>query len=314
MITRSEDLIKHVKRTGRKCRLVVAAADDADSIETIRDAWSAGVIDPILVGPQERIAAIARTVSVDLAAFKIVNCATEGEAITTSVHLIRDGEGDIIMKGNLRTADLMKELLRTENHLRTDRILSHVGVFSIPGERRIMLITDAGINIAPDFNRKKDIILNAVDVAHALGLECPRVAVLSFIEKIGNEAMHPAIRASTEDAIKLTALCREGHIKDCIIEGPYALDNAVSLDAAEKKRISGEVAGRADILVAHDINMGNAIYKALQVWVHVVMAGVVVGCKVPVVVPSRNDTKASKLQSIASAMSLMLHTGKNETD
>jgi phosphate butyryltransferase len=310
MITRSEDLIAHVQQAGRRYRLVVVAADDADTIETVSEAWKHGVVQPTLVGPADRIAAIARELSVDISGFEVVDREDRQECIVDSVRRVRDGEGDFIMKGAVRTGDLMKELLHKTNNLRTDRIVSHVGAFTAPGENRIMLITDAGINIAPDLARKKDITLNAVDVAHALGIERPRVAVLSFIEKIENKKLHPAIQASTEDAERLTEMNRAGDLPGCIVEGPYALDNAISPYAAKKKKIVGEVAGRADILIAHDINMGNAIYKSLQIWVGAVVAGVVVGSKAPVVVPSRADSTASKLQSIGLAMLLMMRAGR----
>jgi phosphate butyryltransferase len=310
MITRSEDLIAHVQQTGKRFRLVVVAADDADTIETVSEAWKLGVVQPTLVGSADRIAAIARELSVAIGGFEVVDRKDRQECVVESVRLLRDGRADFIMKGAVRTGDLMKELLRKTNNLRTDRVFSHVGVFTVPGQNRVMLITDAGINIAPDLARKKDITLNAVDVAHALGIERPRVAVLSFIEKIENKGLHPAAEAATEDAERLSEMNRAGELPGCIVEGPYALDNAVSPHAARKKRIVGEVAGRADILIAHDINMGNAIYKSLQVWVGVVMAGVVVGSKAPVVVPSRADGTPSKLQSIGLAMLLMMRAGR----
>lgn len=310
MINRVEDLIANVKQAGRQYRLVVVVADDAETLKTVEAAVKSGVIVPTLVGPADKIKKLAREQAIDIGGCLISDKTGDADCIGEAIRLIREGQCDFIMKGALRTGDLMKAMLRKENQLRTDRILSHVGVFTVPGENRLMLITDAGINITPDLKRKRDIVLNAVDVAHALGLECPKVAVLSFIEKIENENIHPAIRASTEDAEALTEMCKAGKIPGCIVEGPYALDNAISPYAAEKKKIKGVVAGRADILIAHDINMGNAIYKSLQVWVKAVLAGVVVGCKTPVVVPSRNDCLESKLQSIGLAMLLMMKAGK----
>jgi phosphate butyryltransferase len=268
MIHRTEELVEHVKALGLRTNIAVAAADDADAVKTIHEAWTHGIVK-------------------------------------TCAQLVRSGECEIVMKGRVRTADLMGELLKKENGLRTDRILSHVGAFTSPGENRIMIITDAGINIAPDLARKRDIVMNAVDVMHALGYERPGVAALSFIEKIENKDLQPSVKQATLDAEELTQLCRRGDLPGCIVEGPYALDNAISRYAAEHKGIKGEVAGRADVLLAHDINMGNAIYKALQIWVKVVFAGVVVGCKTPVVVPSRVDSPESKLQSIALAILLL---------
>lgn len=310
MINLAEDLIAYVKQAGKRYGLVVVAADDVDLLKTVEEAVKYGVIVPTLVGPAAKIKKLAQDHSIDISSCLVMDKAGDADCIAEGIRLIREGHCDFIMKGAVRTGDLMKEMLHKESQLRTDRILSHVGVFTVPGENRLMLITDAGINIAPDLKRKRDIVLNAVDVAHALGLECPKVAVLSFIEKIENKDLHPAIRASTEDAEALTEMCKAGNIPGCIVEGPYALDNAISPYAAEKKKITGLVAGQADILVAHDINMGNAIYKSLQVWVQAVIAGVVVGCKTPVVVPSRNDSTESKLQSIGLAMLLMMKAGK----
>lgn len=310
MINRVEDLVAHVKQVGRRCGVAVVAADDADLLRVVGEAARMGLIVPTLIGSAVKITQLAGDHSIDISRCQLIDKTGDMDCIAEGVRLIRAGQCDIIMKGAVRTGDLMKEMLRKENQLRTDRILSHVGVFTVPGENRLMLITDAGINIAPDLKRKRDIVLNAVDVAHALGLECPKVAVLSFIEKIENKDLHPAIRASTEDAEALTEMCKAGKLPGCIVEGPYALDNAISRYAAEKKKIKGVVAGCADILVAHDINMGNAIYKSLQVWVQAVIAGVVVGCKVPVVVPSRNDSMESKLQSIGLAMLLLPKSDK----
>jgi phosphate butyryltransferase len=305
MIHRTEELVDHVKALGLRTNVPVAAADDADAVKTIHEAWTRGILDATLVGPQANIRRIARELAVEVDRFRIVNADSDAECIRTCAELVRSGECEIVMKGRVRTGDLMGELLKKANGLRTDRILSHVGAFTAPGEDRIMIITDAGINIAPDLARKRDIVMNAVDVMHALGYERPGVAALSFIEKIENKDLPPATKQATLDAEQLTQQCREGQLPGCIVEGPYALDNAISRYAAGHKGITGEVAGRADVLLAHDINMGNAIYKALQIWVKVVFAGVVVGCKTPVVVPSRVDSPESKLQSIALAILLM---------
>lgn len=307
MIRRTETLADEIRNRGLRRNVIVAAADDSDAILTAHDAWCRRIADFTLVGPADSIARVARDVGVDLAPFQIVDTAGDKACIAESVRLVREGAGEIVMKGRVRTADLMSAMLHRSSGLRTDRIVSHVGVFTVPGEDRLMLVTDAGINIAPDLQRKCDIIRNAVDVMHALGVACPRVAVLSFIERLENADILPAIKQSTLDAERLTELGREGQFPGCLVEGPFALDNAISHDAAVKKGLGGEVAGRVDILVAHDINVGNAIYKALQVWCRVVFASVVVGCKRPVVVPSRVDSPASKLQSIALAILLMEH-------
>ena len=305
MIQRTEDLLDHVKARGLRTRIAVAAADDADAVKTLHAAADHGLIDATLVGPAAGIVRITEDLGRDPGRFRIIDSPTDQEAARTCAALVRTGDCEVVMKGRLRTADLIGELLQKEHGLRTGRVLSHVGAFTAPGEDRIMIITDAGINIAPDLARKRDIVLNAVDVMHALGVARPRVAALSFIEKIEDRDLQPSVKQATLDAEELTAMCQRGEVPGCVLDGPYALDNAISPAAAAHKGITGEVAGHADILLAHDINMGNAIYKALQVWVKVVFAGVVVGSRTPLVVASRVDSPETKLQSIALAILLM---------
>ena len=307
MIQRTEDLIHSVKARGLRTSIAVAAADDADAVKTLHAAAAHGIIEATLVGPADRIRRISEDQGLAPDRFRVIDSPADLDSVRTCAALVRAGDCEVVMKGRLRTADLIGELLQKEHGLRTGRVLSHVGAFTAPGEDRIMIITDAGINIAPDLARKRDIVLNAVDVMHALGCARPRVAALSFIEKIEDRGLQPSVKQATLDAEELTAMCRRGELPGCVLEGPYALDNAVSPSAAKHKGITGEVAGRADILLAHDINMGNAIYKALQVWVKVVFAGVVVGSRTPLVVASRVDSPESKLQSIALAILLMQH-------
>lgn len=297
MIHHSSDLIKYASAIEHKSRLIIAGSDETDVVKTVVSAVEAGLVDATMVGHKEEILHIADTEKLDISNIEIVDESDRLLCIEKSLELIRDGHGDILMKGQVMTGDLMKKVMDRAYGLRTDRILSHVAVFSAPGEDRLTLITDAGINISPDLTRKRDIILNAVDVAHALGIAVPKVAVLSYIEKV----KYSSVR-STMDASLLAGMNRDGDIPGCIVEGPYALDNAISMEAAKMKGINGRVAGQADVLVTHDINMGNAIYKALQVWVKVTLAGIVVGSNSPIVVPSRADSKESKLMAISLAI------------
>ena len=297
MIQHSSDLIKFASDIDHKARVVVAGADEVDVVQTVVAAVESGLVDATMVGHKDEIHKIADTEKLDISNIEIIDESDRLVCIEKSLEQIRDGHGDILMKGQIMTGDLMKKVMDRTYRLRTDRILSHVAVFSAPGEDRLTLITDAGINISPDLTRKRDIILNAVDVAHALGIAVPKVAVLAYIEKV----KYSSVR-STMDASLLAGMNRDGDIPGCIVEGPYALDNAISMEAAKMKGITGRVAGQADVLVTHDINMGNAIYKALQVWVKVTLAGIVVGCTSPIVVPSRVDSKESKLMAISLAI------------
>ena len=276
-----------------KPMLVVAGADDPITLASVEDACSASLAKAILVGRRIKIEEIAESHCFELAGCDIENCVA-AEVIPCALDILRREAGDLLMKGGVKTGDLLGVFLERERGFRTDRILSHLGVFTSPGQHRLLIITDGGINLAPDLERKKDILLNAVDVAHRLGIDCPRVAVLAHVEKSPNHEL-PMIR----DAEELTRLNREGRLPGCLVEGPLALDNAVSELSAATKGISGPVAGRADILLANEIGMGNVIYKAVQAWLDGVIAGMVVGGKVPVITPSRADSEESKLAAIA---------------
>ena len=307
MILHTSDLIESACNSGSKSRIVVAGGDESDVVKTVVAAVESGLVDATIVGHEDEIIQIADTEELDISNIEIIDESDRLVCIEKSLEQIRDGHGDVLMKGQVMTGDLMKKVMDRAYGLRTDRILSHVGVFAAPDEDRLTLITDAGINISPDLTRKRDIILNAVDVAHALGIAVPKVAVLAYIEKV----KYSSVR-STMDASLLAGMNRDGDIPGCIVEGPYALDNAISMEAARIKGINGKVAGQADILVTHDINMGNAIYKALQVWVKVTLAGIVVGSSSPIIVSSRADSKESKLQSIALAILMKNHIKSKE--
>ncbi|OGS27591.1 MAG: hypothetical protein A2297_03515 [Elusimicrobia bacterium RIFOXYB2_FULL_48_7] len=300
MINRIEDLVTAAKLKHNMPCVAAAAANDSNVIESINLAKEAGIIAGAwLIGPETDIRKIAADDGVGLGPFEVINEPDPLAAIEKSIKLLVDKKCDILMKGKVTTGDLMKKVLDKQYGFRTERAMSHIGVFTSPGENRIMLLTDAGINIAPGLSRKRDIILNAVDVAQCLGIERPKVAVLSFIETNDSTAQ------SVVDAIMLVNMNQNGEIPGCVVEGPYALDNAISPESARIKKLKGEVAGRADILVAHDINVGNALYKALGIWSKAVLAAVVAGSKIPIVVPSRADSKETKLHSIALASLLV---------
>ncbi|MBN2290403.1 MAG: phosphate butyryltransferase [Candidatus Glassbacteria bacterium] len=277
----------------RRPAVVVAGADDPVTLASVRDALAAGLVRAVLVGEKDRIEQLAGSGALEFDGSEVVDCSAD-EAIPRSLDLLRDRGFDLLMKGRVKTGDLLGAFLDHSRGLRTERILSHLGVFTAPGRPGLMIITDGGLNLAPDLEHKKDILLNAVEVAHRLGLETPRVAVLAHVEKSPHHDL-PMIRHAEE----LTRLNREGLLAGCLVEGPLAFDNAVSEAAAGRKGISGPVAGRADILLANEIGMGNVIYKAVQSWLDGVIAGIVVGGKVPVITPSRADSEESKLAAIA---------------
>jgi phosphate butyryltransferase len=286
-----------------KFRVVVAGAEDSGIISIIADAVSLGMVNATLVGASDRIKELASKADISLSSVELIDAQTPEDAVTKSVQAVKAGHGDILMKGSLKTGTLIHGVLNKKDGLRSNRILSHVAVTAVPNKTGLLLITDAGINIAPDLARKKDIVMNAVQVALALGIPCPKVAILSYVESTNKHAS-----PSITDAVMLTEMNHNGMIPGCIVEGPYALDNAVSPISAATKGVSDrKVAGNADIVVAHDIHMGNAIYKAIQVWVGAPIASVVIGYDTPIVVSSRADTHQSKLLSISLAIQLMKH-------
>jgi len=297
MITRVEELLTLAKALDRKFSLVLAGSENPPALETVGIAHKRGLIRAILVGDPEQTAKAAEAAQLDLKELEFLHAADHTEAVDQSLSLIRDGEAEILMKGQVPTRTMLKGLLNRRYGLRTDRLLSHVSVFNVPGEERILIITDAGVNVTPDVSKKRDIVLNAVELAHILGNPRPKVAMLSFVE----EATDRQVRL-TADADDIAGMYRRGELTGCVVEGPYSLDVALSKEAAQLKGVTGEVAGQADILVMHDIGMGNVLYKALLLWCNPTIAGVIMGARVPINVCSRADSMNTKLNSIALAV------------
>jgi len=294
MITRVEEILCLAQKTGKRCRMVVVGAEGRSTLETANAALREGLVQSILVGDAARIRPVAEELEIDLRPFPIYDIPDPQEAMEKSCELVASGEADFLFKGMVSTRVFLKGVLSRAYGFRTDRILSHVGVFNIPGEQRIMIITDAGVNVQPDLDKKMHILLNAVDLAHALGNPRPKVAMLSFVEEVTD----PNIRSIAE-ADSIAEMYRIGQIPDCVVEGPYSLDVALSAEAARIKGVKGEVAGRADVIVMHDIGMGNVLYKALMMWCNPTLASVVMGAKIPLIVTSRADSMNTKLNSIA---------------
>lgn len=218
------------------------------------------------------------------------------ESAEAAVQSVSVGESQVLMKGNLPTATLMKAALRKEAGLRTGNVLSHVAVFEVPGYDRLFYITDSAMSIIPDLQTKVQIIKNAVEVAHACGLEKPIVVPLAAVESV-----NPAMQA-TIDAASLTMMNQRGQLDNCIVEGPMALDNAISLEAAHHKGLSGPAAGKADILIAPNLEAGNILYKSLTYFAKAQVGGIIQGAAAPIVVTSRADTAETKLHSMALAL------------
>jgi len=276
----------------------VAYPCDEVSLSGPLDAAKAGLITPILVGPAERIRSIANEHSLDLGQTRIVEAADDDEAAFAAVGLVRAGEAEAVMKGSLHSDDLLKAVIDKERGLRTGRRMSHVFVMDVPTYNKMLLVTDGALNIAPDLKTKRDIVQNAIELAHALGLAQPKVAILAAVEVVNPDM--PA----TLDAAALCKMADRGQITGALLDGPLAFDNAISVEAARTKKIDSPVAGQADILVVPDLESGNILAKQLTFLARADAAGIVLGARVPVILTSRADSVRTRMASCAVAVLL----------
>jgi phosphate acetyltransferase len=269
-----------------------------ESLGGALSAAEAGLIRPVLIGPKARIEAAARELGEDVSGFPIVDADNAHNAAVKAVELARTGKVRALMKGSLHTDALMGAVVAADSGLRTDRRVSHVFFMDVPAYSKPLLITDAAINIEPDLREKRDIVQNAIDLAVALGIQSPRVALLAAVETVD-----PKMRA-TVDAASLCKMADRGQITGGLLDGPLALDNAVSLTAAKTKGIISSVAGQADILVVPDLEAGNILAKQLEYLADAASAGIVLGARVPIVLTSRADPAPVRVASCALALLL----------
>jgi phosphate acetyltransferase len=260
------------------------------------EAATAGLIDPVLVGPADEIRELAATLDIDIACYRIIDAPTEDKAAAVAVALCRSGETLALMKGSLHTDEMMRAVMQKETGLRGSRRISHVFVMDTPAYERTLLITDAAINIYPTLEDKVDIVQNAIILAHALGIPEPKVALLSAVETV-----NPKI-VSTLDAAALCKMADRGQIVGGILDGPLAFDTAVSAKAAEIKKLVSPVAGQADILAVPDLESGNMLAKQLEYLGGAQLAGIVLGSRVPIILTSRADSAEARLASCAVAV------------
>lgn len=259
------------------------------------EAAVARVIEPVLIGPRDQIAAVAAQAGLDIAGFRIVEAADEASAAAKGVELCRAGKTRILMKGSLHTESFMHAVMQDGVGLRAARRISHAFIFDVPRYPHLLMITDAAVNIAPNLMEKADIVQNAIGLAHALGMPEPKVAILSAVETI-----NPKIQ-STVDAAALCKMAERGQITGGLLDGPLAFDNAVNLQAAKIKHLASPVAGQADILVVPDLESGNMLAKQLEYLAGAEAAGIVLGARVPIVLTSRSDGPKARLASAAVA-------------
>ncbi|WP_409297871.1 phosphate butyryltransferase [Peribacillus sp. SCS-26] len=279
--------------------VAVAASEDEDVIEAVAAAAEKNIAVFKLFGNGEKTRFLLERRKKGLSddpKISIIHADSAETAAELAVKSVRNKEASVLMKGGIPTAIILKAVLNKEWGLRAGRILSHTAAFQIPGQKKLLLITDAAMNILPDLSTKAEIINNAAALARSIGIHTPKVAVLAAVELI-NQQM-PA----TLDAALLTQMNRRGQIKGCLVDGPLALDNAVSIEAAEHKGIHSEAAGKADILLVPNIETGNSLYKSLIYFAHAKVGAVVSGASAPIVLTSRSDSAESKLYSLAMAI------------
>lgn len=295
-------LMELSKKRGPK-KIAVAVAQDREVLQSIKLALEENIINPILVGDKDKIIEISKDISLDLDNVEIIDEMDGTLATRKATEIVHKGDANILMKGLIDTSIIMKQVLDKEIGLRTNRLISHVAVFDVPTYHKVFLVTDAAMNIAPDLIQKKEIIENAVKLAKSLDIESPKVAILAAKEKVS-----PKMEA-TVHAKELTDMNRDGLITDCIVDGPFALDNAINKESARTKGIESEVAGDADILIAPNIESGNLLYKSLTFLANAKSAGIILGTKAPIVLTSRADNEEAKLNSIILA-ALMASKGE----
>src|SRR5690554_3537763 len=287
------ELVQRAKERGR-CTVVVAAAEDEDVLISLYHAMQEGFVAPLLIGDSDKIATSARNAGISTGEMEVLDN-REGAAVSAQIAVakVREGRASMLMKGHVGTADLLKAVLDKEKGLNTDRLLSHVAFFQTPYYHKVFGLTDAAMNIAPDLEGKRQILLNAVKLCHRLGIVNPKVAVAAAVEKV-NPKMEATLHAAA-----LKEMNRNGELPGCVVDGPFAIDIAFSRESARLKGMGGEVAGDTDLILAPDIEAGNMFYKALNFLGGAVSAAVVTGTTVPIVLTSRSDNDRSKLLSLA---------------
>ncbi|MGH7800784.1 MAG: bifunctional enoyl-CoA hydratase/phosphate acetyltransferase [Thermodesulfobacteriota bacterium] len=286
-----------IERCSKFPSIVTAVAHPCDesSLTAVLDAVKTGIIEAILVGPAHKIKAVADGLGFDISAYLIVDAPHSHGAAAKAVELIREGKAEVLMKGSLHTDELMREVVRSDTGLRTKRRITHAFIMDVPTYHKPLIITDAAVNIYPELDEKVDICQNAIDLAHVLGIECPKVAILSAVETV-----NPKIK-STIEAAALCKMADRGQITGALLDGPLAFDNAISKMAAKIKKIESSVAGDADVILVPDLESGNILAKQLTFMANADAAGIVLGARVPIVLTSRADSGRSRIASCAIA-------------
>jgi phosphate butyryltransferase len=292
MVLKSLNDLKNVVSGGPRKKLVLAAAQDHHSLSAVIRAWKDNIIEPILVGDKEVIQSICSENNFDITGVRIIHEPDTIKSVEMAVRMASSMQADVLMKGKVGTSTLLKCVLNKEWGLRTGNLLSHFALFEVDTYHKVIAVTDVAMNIAPNLQDKIAIINNSVSCLVKLGYVMPKVAVLGAVEMV-NENME-----ATLDAALLSKMNQRDQIKNCIIDGPLAFDNAVSLESAQHKGIRSEVAGDTDLLLMPDIEVGNVLYKSLVFFARAKVASVILGARVPIVLTSRSDSEQAKYDSI----------------
>jgi len=292
MVLKSLSDLKNIIAGGPARKLILAAAQDQHSLGAVIKAWKDNIIEPILIGDKEGIQNICEENNYDISGVRIIHEPDMDKAVEMSVKMVSKKEADILMKGKVGTSTLLKCVLNKEWGLRTGNLLSHFALFEVDTYPKVIAVTDVAMNIAPNLQDKIAIINNSVSCLIRLGYKMPKVAVLGAVEMV-NENMEATLHAAL-----LSKMNQRDQIRNCIIDGPLAFDNAVSLESAQLKGIRSEVAGDTDLLLMPDIEVGNVLYKSLVFFAKAKVASVILGARVPIVLTSRSDSEQAKYDSI----------------
>ena len=292
------DQILEIAKNTQNSRVVVAAAEDKPVLEAIKIAYEKNLIEPILIGDIEKIKSISNEINFTLKDIWLISSSSTKESCELAVSYIKDKKADILMKGMVKTAIFLRAILNRENGIKKRKVLSHIAIFELDHYHKLLAITDAAMNIYPTLDEKIEIVKNGVEVFHKLDIKIPKVAILSAVEVVNSRI------SSSTDAALLTMMNKRGQIKGAIIDGPLALDNAISKEAAEHKGIESKVSGEVDLLVTANIDTGNVLYKSMSYIANGTVAAILMGATTPIVLTSRSDSKESKLYSIALAAAI----------
>jgi len=292
MVLRSLSDLKGIVAGKPVRKLVIAVAQDQNCLSAVLRAWKDGIIEPIFIGDRDGIHTICSEFGYDISGISIIHEPDIDGAVEKSVRMLNGKQADILIKGKVGTAKLLKAVLHREWGLRTGNLLSHIAVFEVGTYHKLIAVTDVAMNIAPNLKDKIAIVNNSVAFLNRLGYEMPKVAVLGAVEMV-NENME-----ATLDAALLSKMNQREQIRNCIIDGPLAFDNAVSIESAKHKGIRSEVAGDTDLLLMPDIEVGNVLYKSLVFFAQAKVASMILGAQVPIVLTSRSDSEQAKYDSI----------------